>query len=469
MSRLALCGVLLLLGDIAECYAANVEDLKAGVAVADITPPPNYRMSGYFAERISTGTHDPLNAKAIYFGQGEEQAVLVFCDLVGIPMEISSHVREAVSEKTGIPISNVLIAATHSHTGPLYFGVLRRYFHDTAVAKNGGDPHEEVDYPSELTDKLLDVISRARKVAAPIRLEAGVGKQHQLAFNRRFHMKDGSVACNPGKLNPNIVRPAGPVDLDVGVLLLRDCEENKPLAGLTVFGLHLDTIGGTEYTADYPYYLEQSLQKKLGSDFASIFGTGPCGDINHIDVSHDKPQKGHEESERIGTALAESVLAEMERLTPLKTPELAVRSTKVEAPLQRYTEEQFEQAMQDLKKVGTRELPFLKQVEAYKIVAVHRIDGDKLPMEVQVFRLNDEVVIVGLPGEIFVELGIAIKKASPFKTTLVIELCNNALGYVPTQRAFVEGSYETVNSQVQPGVGELLVDAAVKLLKELKE
>jgi hypothetical protein len=469
MSRLALFTILLFLSGIVKCAAANIEDLKAGVAVADITPPPNYRMSGYFAERISTGTHDPLNAKAIYFGQGDEQAVLVFCDLVGISMEISSQVRESVSEKTGIPISNVLIAATHSHTGPLYFGVLRRYFHDTAVAKNGSDPYEEVDYPSELTDKLLDVICRARKVAAPVRLEAGVGKQSQLTFNRRYHMKDGSVVFNPGKLNPNIVRPAGPIDPDVGFLLLRECEENKPFAGLTVFALHLDTIGGTEYAADYPYHLEQSLQKKLGTDFVSIFGTGSCGDINHIDVSHDKPQQGHEESERIGTALAESVLTEMDRLTSVKAPLLAVRSTKVEAPLQRYTEEQFEQAMQDLKKVGSRELPFLKQVEAYKIVAIHRIDGDKLPMEVQAFRLSDEVVVVGLPGEIFVELGLAIKKASPFKTTLVIELCNDAPGYVPTQRAFVEGSYETVNSRVQSGGGELLVDAAVKLLKELKE
>jgi hypothetical protein len=79
------------------------------------------------------------------------------------------------------------------------------------------------------------------------------------------------------------------------------------------------------------------------------------------------------------------------------------------------------------------------------------------------------VAIVGLPGEIFVELGLPIKKASPFKTTLVVELCNDAPGYVPTRKAFDEGSYETINSRVQPGGGEMLVEAATKLLKELKE
>src|SRR5262245_19989914 len=228
-------------------HAAPSDPLRVGIAVADITPPPEYRMSGYFSERVRTGTHDPLNAKAIYLSQGEVQAALVFCDLVGIPAEISSQVREAASDKTGIPQSNILIAATHSHTGPLYFGVLRRYFHDSAVAKNGSDPYEDVDYPAELTDKLLDVICRARKVAAPVRIGTGVGRDTRLPFNRRFHMKDGSVVFNPGKLNPNVLQAAGPTDPDVSVLLVRGGDEAKPLAALTVFAMHLDTVGGTEY------------------------------------------------------------------------------------------------------------------------------------------------------------------------------------------------------------------------------
>ena len=89
-------------------------------------------------------------------------------------------------------------------------------------------------------------------------------------------------------------------------------------------------------------------------------------------------------------------------------------------------------------------------------------------MEVQAFRLDDDTIVVGLPGEVFVELGLAIKQASPFRNTLVVELCNNDIGYVPTKKAFVEGSYEVVNSRVQSGGGEMLVEAAARLLKELK-
>jgi len=91
-----------------------------------------------------------------------------------------------------------------------------------------------------------------------------------------------------------------------------------------------------------------------------------------------------------------------------------------------------------------------------------------LPMEVQVFRLDDDTALVGLPGEVFVELGLAIKQASAFPNTLVVELCNNDIGYVPTKKAFVEGSYEVVNSRVRSGGGERLVEAAIKLLDELK-
>jgi len=88
---------------------------------------------------------------------------------------------------------------------------------------------------------------------------------------------------------------------------------------------------------------------------------------------------------------------------------------------------------------------------------------------VQIFRLDPETAVVGLPGEVFVELGLAIKQASPFPVTMIVELSNDNPHYVPTQKAFAEGSYETVNSIVQSGGGEMLVDAAVKLLKELKQ
>jgi hypothetical protein len=119
-------------------------------------------------------------------------------------------------------------------------------------------------------------------------------------------------------------------------------------------------------------------------------------------------------------------------------------------------------------KAESGDVPFLERVKATKIVDLQSRKGDTLPLEVQVIRLSDDVALVALPGEVFVDLGLAIKKQSPFKTTMVIELANDVPSYIPTKKAFAEGSYETVNSRVAPGGGEMMVEAAVRLLGQLK-
>ncbi len=442
--------------------------LRAGIAVVDITPPRGYRMSGYFHERLNTGTHDPLLARTLCLRQGTTEIALVFCDIIGISLDVSSRTRSAASKRTDIPASNILIAATHSHTGPLYFGALRNHFHEQAIAAHGRDPQETIDYGAELSDKLVDVIARAQALQTAGSLAAAVEQERGLSFNRRFHMKGGTVRFNPGKLNPNILRPAGPIDPDVSVLSLGRPGRDGLIGTLTNFALHLDTVGGTEYSADYPYYLEKSLRQVYGPHFTSFFGTGACGDINHIDVSHTKPQSGQGEAQRIGTRLTAAVKKAIERAKPL-TSTLGTACERIDLPLQRYDVDAITQARQDLKKVGTRALPFLDQVTAYKICALQLREGGHLPADVQVFRISDDVAIVGLPGEVFVELAMAIKRASPFATTMVIELSNDAPGYIPTRKAFTEGSYETVNSRIQSGGGEVLVETALRLLRQLKK
>jgi hypothetical protein len=235
-----------------------------------------------------------------------------------------------------------------------------------------------------------------------------VAQQQGLSFNRRFHMKDGSVRFNPGVLNPDIVRAAGPIDPGVGVVLVRD-GDNNALAGLVNFALHLDTTGGTLYAADYPYYAEQTLREKLGKDFMLLFGTGTCGDINHIDVT----KKDRLKSDHIGATLARTVAASLEESRPIGQACLAAGRAVVDAPLQSFGPGEIEQARKDMEKVGTNELPFLEQVKAYKILDLQSRPGPATPLEVQVFRLSKEVVVVGLPGEVF-GVGLAIKKASPF-------------------------------------------------------
>src|ERR1035437_7923201 len=116
--------------------ASSAESFSVGAAEIDITPPAGYRLAGYFNERLATGTHDPLHAKAIVLRQGADQVALVSCDLIGVSLSVTTNARAQASALTGIPLSNIVICATHSHTGPLFEVPLRDYFHAVAEGKN---------------------------------------------------------------------------------------------------------------------------------------------------------------------------------------------------------------------------------------------------------------------------------------------------------------------------------------------
>ena len=436
---------------------------QMGTATLDITPPVGYRMSGYFHERLSEGIKDPLLAKAIVFSQGDTVAAIVCCDLVGIFNEVAHNSRQLIETQTGIPPSHVSITATHSHTGPLYFGALRDHFHAVAVARDGTDPHEQFDYPSFFTQQLADVVQQAKENLADVTFSAGCGHEDRIAFNRRFLMKDGRVKTWIGLNHPDVIGTAGPIDPEIGLIRF-DSSAAQPLALLSSYALHLDTVGGTLYSADYPFYLQEALARHYGDHFVSLFGIGTCGDINHADTQAKERNK----TDAIGAMLSESVLAALPILMPSAEASLAVKHRVIHVPKQEYSAERVAQAQLDMAHVGDRSVETMHRVETYKIVALEYYKQATVPLEIHAFRLSPDVAIVTLPGEVFVEFGLHIKENSPFDTTLVIELANAAPGYIPTKKAFVEGGYETVNSRVAPGGGEKMAASAIELLQELK-
>jgi hypothetical protein len=435
--------------------------LQAGLAEVEITPPLGYRMDGYFTERLSTGVKDPLMAKALVFQQGTTRTALVVCDLLGVPQTLTREVRARAAARTGIPAENIAVTATHTHTGPLFSGERARIFSELAAAKYGADPLARINYVDTLRDRLVDVIVAANAAVSPAILEFVAAREDRISFNRRYHLNDGTVATNPGVSNPKIVGPAGPVDADLPFLLIT--KEKIPVGSLTVFAMHLDTVGGTEYSADYAGQLSNELRREFGDKFISMFGTGTCGNINHIDVSGARRYSAR----LIGEQLAVSMLS-MRQREPVASAALAAASGRITLPLRKVSDTQLTAARANAPKVGTKDLSFLAQVETVTTLDLAS-RGPALDAEVQVFRLNRDMAIVLLPGEIFVELGLAIKQASPFKHTLVIELSNDNPAYIPTEKAFKEGGYETVNSRIEPGGGEQLVAEALRLLKTLQK
>jgi hypothetical protein len=436
-------------------------DLRVGRAAVDITPPAGIPMAGYYNVRVATGTHDPLHAKALVLEMDGAKAALVACDLVGVERTIVEEARELISKTTGLRGEQVMISATHSHTGPL----LRPRF----LAAIEGEPLEIARrYRAELPRRIAESVRLAEAGLTRAQVWFGAGREESLSFNRRFLMKDGTVRFNPGKLNPNIVRPMGPIDPEAPVVFF-DTPERKPLATFVNFAMHLDTVGGLEFSADYPYTLGRLLGMIKGPEMLTLFTIGTAGNINHIDVRSREPQKGHNEAARIGAVLAGEVLKTYTRLKAVTAGPPRVRSEMVKLPLPALAPGAVEKARQVAARFGKTPAPaFLEMVEAFKVLDTAERDGRPLEAEVQVVALGDQLAWVGLPGEIFVELGLAIKKASPYPHTIISELANGAIAYVPDRKAYGEGAYEVVNSRCAAGCGEMLVDAALRLLREVR-
>jgi neutral ceramidase len=436
-------------------------ELHVGAAAISITPAPGAPMAGYYSARSAEGVDDDLFAKALVIEQDGAKAAMVVCDLISMPREVAEAARKLIEQETGLPPERVMISATHTHTGPVL------------PTGSSRDPAEEGSadaarrYVASLPGLIAKSVSAAHGALRPARALVGVGREEHLSFNRRFVMKDGSVGWNPGKKNPNIVKPAGPIDPDVPVVYF-ETPDGKPVATYVNFAMHLDTVGGLRVSADYPFTLATILSELKGPEMVTLFSIGCAGDINHIDVSSADGQQGPGEAKRIGTVLAGEVIKTSARLRPVTTSAPRGRRKVVQLALAPINPDDVETARKTATTFGKNAPTFLERVHAYKILDVHARGGEPLEAEVQVISLGDDLAFVALPGEIFVELGLSVKRQSPFRHTIIAELANGSVGYVPTRRAYAEGNYEAVSARCAAGAGEQIVEAAVRLLREMR-
>jgi neutral ceramidase len=434
-------------------------ELRVGAASVSITPPPGIPMAGYYSERGAQGVHDDLQAKAIVLETGQVAAALVALDLITTPRDLVEETRREIERVCGVPGANVMISATHSHTGPVL---------DSGNAF-GGKSELVKRYRAALPMKIAEAVHQARSRFVPATVSVARGREESIAFNRRYHMTDGTVGWNPGKRNPNILKAAGPIDPDVPVLFFQSMDR-KPLATYVNYAVHLDNVGEPLISADMPSTLSRCLADYKGSEMVTLFSAGCCGDVNHIDVAWGEEQRGFANAARMGTILAAEVLRAWPRLRPVEASALRIKSAVVSLPLPQLGDSDLEKARSIVARVEEQQSKrpgFLEMVWAFKVRDVAARNGRPQEVEVQVIALGNEVAWVSLPGEIFTELGLAIKQDSPFPHTIIAELANGSIGYIPARRAYTQGNYEVVSARCAEGSGERLVDAAVKMLKEL--
>lgn len=444
--------------------------LRAGAAQTVITPPNGAPMAGYYHPRGSDGVLDDLHSKALVLDDGTTRVALVTLDLISTTRALTEQARAEVTKLTGIPGTNVLLTATHAHTGPELSnrGVRGDSFNEAMVGGN----QIAADYTAALPRLIAESVQRADAARTNAVLSIATGRCEGLAYNRRFFMRDGSVSWNPGKLNPDVVLSAGVTDPELSLVLIEPPHPPAQLvpayAAFVNFAMHPDTTGGAKISADFPGALARRLGEYHGTNCVTLFANGTCGNLNHLDVNWQRGQSSPQEAQRIATILAAAVFQAEKSLRPVAPAPLRVRSEIVRLPLPRVTDDEVAQARIDARtaKDSSRE-GFMKLVNAFKVLDVAAREGKPLEVEVQAIALGDELAWVSLPGEVFVELGLALKQRSPFKQTMIAELANGSIGYIPDRRAYAEGNYEPVSARCAAGSGEQLVDAALRLLGEL--
>ncbi len=436
------------------------QSLKAGTAVADVSPPPGVSLGGYpHHPRHNNGIHDPLYASCLYLDDGTTRLAIVCMDIIMYSKKYVRLVRQEAAAKTGIPPGNIMICCSHSHSAP-------RASSNFTMDALDYSQEPESKFVETLNNRLIDLIVEAAGNPFPARLgiEKGFcGREQGVGGNRRD--------------------PMGVADPEVWTIGVQDLDGNWK-AALVKYALHPTFLHSDNFlvSADYPGYIRKHLDRsKPGMVF--LFAQGTSGNQS---PRYFRSGKTFAEAERVGTAIgseADRVLNEME-LSPEAA--LIVKSTNVEIELRTLPDRRTAEAKStELKKaweaikatnaperdIWNAELRFLGAEDTLSMVLLREQDNlnilnEDLPVEIQVIGIGD-TRLVGIQGEIFLEFGLTIQYRAPFVKSFVIELANGVLpGYAATARAYTAGGYETGASMMTGNSGEQLVEAAAQLLLE---
>lgn len=453
------------------------EEFKLGATKTRMTPPVGSIIGDSYGIRVSEGVHDELYIKTLVFEQGGEKVAFITLDAISLPHLLVMKSRQLISQQTGIAANNIILNATHAHAGPQ----MNPLFWDVV---GGPAKLKSQEYTHKLPELIAASVKSAVSKIQPVRVSVGSVQENTISFNRRYLMKDGTFRTNPGKSNPNIVRPAGPIDPALSIVYFESLDK-KPVAILVNFALHVAVVGGNRFSSDFPGVMSDLIGKVQGEEVVTIFTNGTSGNINHVDVSNPDQLGGFDESRRIGTVLAGRVLSALPSLRSIQVKSLKAKVHAVNLPVfQTVEQSEAEWAKDVISKFGKSGAPaFADVVSAWRMLdlvkyqggleARHKStttvpltkDGTELETEVSVIAFGDQMALVGFPGDAFVELGLGIKLNSPFPFTIVSEQSGNGtISYMPNKKAFPEGQYEVNSVRYSSGGGEALVEAVIENL-----
>jgi len=452
--------------------------LKAGVAKVNITPPYGTIINGDFLPNYANEIHDSLYARALAFDNGVQKFVFIVVDNMTLDAILDNEAKAIITRETGLTPGQIMISNTHSHsTGAVI---------ETATVQ------ADMSYRIYMPGRIAKAAALAMKNLQPAKVAWGHIDVPKHVSCRRWYMKPGFPMINPfGEeekvwMNPPIGsefldRPVSPTDPQVSFLAVKTIDD-RWISLLANYSTHY--VGGVPsnvISADYFGEIDIMLKSKLkaGNDFIGIMSNGTSGDVNTMDFKLTKnyPSGDYEKINVIAHEITDSIVKVLKNVKYAENPEFRVLNGESVIARRQPSPELLKWATDRVRtteftKLGTADKTSddIKSLYALDIVKLDFYEPSSYTLLLQAIRIGDGAIGT-LPGEIFSETGLNLKKNSPFKFYFTISHANGQFGYVPPAEQFKLGGYETwlcSGSLLEVNAAEKLEQALTTLVKSLK-
>ena len=437
--------------------------LQVGFGREDITPSsPVLIGGGGDPNRISTGTLDPVTVTCVAITDAEDNTfLLVTQDTVSSDDAFSAAAREKVSQATGVPVDNIIISATHTHSS------------GTLTGTSTGVQAFAMGY--------YDGIVRAAKKAMTDRAEAtassGTAQAEGLVFVRRYFLDDGTVQGASGNKSTSTVITGHVYDANETIQIIRFTREgNKKDVLLTNLGAHATFNGATSLTnisADFPAGVRNYIENQGECLVAYFIGAGADQTPTTEIPSEDHGLNYFAYGEKIGQIVCDALPG----LTEVKTGSIKVDTQTHVAKTNAVDSERLADAQTlwgrfksgegfAVCEAAAKEAGYAGIYECMALVN-RAMQKETRNITVKALAVGD-LSFVAAPYEMYSITGADIVSRSPYENTFIMTCANGAEGYIPSAIGYELQTYEAYNSWMAPGTGEELADLFVQMLQELK-
>lgn len=443
--------------------------MKSGFSKICINPVCGMPVRGYYEKRYVKGILDDLYVRTIVFDDSIKITAIISLDLGNLPQNVFDAMREEISKSCNMDKEAVFISCIHTHTGP------------NVILDEQKKDNIDYAYAKMLISQVRDSVIYAKADLDETEVEYAQNKVENVAFVRRYRMKDGSVSTNPGVDNPEIAHPLGNADDTVKLIKLKRKTADDIL--MINFACHPDTIGGEYISADFPGYVCSSIENIVPGT-KCMFLQGAEGDINHINVhptsaenkllkpDFDGVPRGIEYTAHIGRKIAGAVLSVIsitEKINCDTIDKYSVKLINLPSFRENHRINEAKRIVELFEAGRAAELEFKEMelttavAEAKRILSLEN-GPDFFTFNISAVKIG-ELVFAGIGGEAFAEIGSRICKLCPDKKIIVCCLTNGQGGYIPTTSAYSEGGYEARCSKLSAGGDDIIVETVKRFLE----